>query len=98
MSDLDVHQDSATTRNADLTASPVAGISRRIVLRGVGTATLGLASVGVLAACSSDPGSTAATTPPAGGSVDGVLAKLADIPVGDEARVERPVDVVVCGR
>ena len=84
MSDLDVHQDNATTQGPDLAANPVepAGISRRVVLRGVGTATFGVASVGVLAACSSDPGSPAATTPAAAVGTVGVLAKVADIPVG----------------
>lgn len=68
MSELDVHQDDE--------------VSRRAVLRGVGTATLGVAAVGMLAACSSDSGSTDATTAAAAAGGDGVLAKLADIPVG----------------
>ncbi|MGV8966219.1 MAG: ubiquinol-cytochrome c reductase iron-sulfur subunit [Cellulomonas sp.] len=84
MSELDSYQDGATTggaHSAESVAEP-AGVSRRVVLRGVGTATLGLATVGVLAACSSDAGTTAATAPAAGPAADGVLAKVADIPVG----------------
>lgn len=79
----DAHDDCAGAgRCASERASRAeSGLSRRTVLRGVGAATVGVATVGVLAAC----GST--TTPAPGGAStaalpDGVLAKVADIPVG----------------
>jgi len=84
MSDLNLQQHSSTSPSG--TTSPAgggetAGVSRRVVLRGVGAATLGVATVGVLAACGSDSGSPAASAPATVGA-DGVLAKVADIPVG----------------
>ncbi|WP_407345204.1 Rieske (2Fe-2S) protein [Pengzhenrongella phosphoraccumulans] len=81
MTELDQQQHTTTTSPADAAA----GVSRRVLLRGVGAATLGVATVGVLAACSSGgsgSGSSAASTPAAGGGAAGVLAKVADIPVG----------------
>ena len=65
------------------------GVSRRVLLRGVGAATLGVATVGVLAACGagSTPGGgsnagSAGAGATAGSGGGGVLAKVADIPVG----------------
>ena len=82
MSDLDV-----TTRDLTAAASS-AELSRRGLLRGVGAATLGAASLAALAACSSDsgtgttPATTAGSTAGAGTGTTTSLAKLSDIPVG----------------
>lgn len=88
MSDLDLE-----TRDPDGTASATGlgettrpPLTRRAVLRGGVVATLGVAAVGTLAACGAGSGSAASpapagTTGGAGGAA-GVLAKVADIPVG----------------
>lgn len=82
MSELDGNHDQ-TVRCAGTCAHDDAGLSRRAVLRGVGTATLGVAAVGVLAACGADSGTPAASTGAASPDLpSGVLALLADIPVG----------------
>ncbi|RYV51113.1 Rieske (2Fe-2S) protein [Pengzhenrongella frigida] len=97
MRELDVHHHTGTTACAGTCAgsrscaeppasrgSADAGLSRRAVLRGVGAATLGVAAVGVLAACGADSAQTpAASGGTSGGDLpDGVLAMVADIPVG----------------
>jgi len=84
MSDLDLDKHPANTTEVTdgvRGALSSAELSRRSVLRGFGTVTLGVAAVGTFAAC----GGAGSTTPPAGaGTAAGSagLAKVADIPVG----------------
>lgn len=72
------------------------GLTRRSVLRGAGAASLGAAAL-ALAACA---GPSVADEPPTateggepGGSGSGVLARLADVPVGGALAVAGPDDV-----
>jgi len=96
MSDLDV-----TTR--DLTATRTlssAELSRRGMLRGVGAATLGVASLAALAACSSDSGtgttSTAAGTT-AGTTAGATAGATADSGAGTAASLAKLSDIPVGG-
>lgn len=59
---------------------------RREVLARAGALTLGVASLGALAACGAGGGSTTART----ASADGSLAALADVPVGGAISVVGP--------
>ncbi|MGW6128753.1 Rieske (2Fe-2S) protein [Cellulomonas sp. NPDC055163] len=72
------------------------GLTRRSVLRGAGAVSLGAAAL-VLAACAGPSDSDEEPTDPAGstsaGSGSGVLAKLADVPVGGALAVTGPDDV-----
>jgi len=62
-------------------AAETRGVTRRAVLVGAGAATLGVAAVGVLAACS--PSSSGGSGGGGGGgAAGGALAQLKDIPVG----------------
>lgn len=82
MSDLDLDLDNRGTEGTDRARGAMSSpeLSRRVVLRGVGAVTLGVAAVGALAACGAGGGSAA--TPAGSGAAEGVLAKVADIPVG----------------
>ena len=72
------------------------GLTRRGVLRGAGAASLGAAAL-VLAACAGPSGADEEPAGPAGGAATGsgpgVLARLADVPVGGALAVEGPDDV-----